>query len=146
MAVDAAGNISSAAFWSWKVDKGSLEEFTINGDGTQPLYPGAPALKVNLGFHNTNAASLSITSLTVGIASVNAPNATALHPCSTADYAVTQYSGAYPFTMPTGSSTLQSIGRPNTTWPTVRMIESHANQNGCAGASVTLTYSGLAQG
>lgn len=145
-AVDAAGNVSSAIFYSWKVAAGSLQEFTINGDGTSPLFPGAPAQPINLRFTNTNTSALSVMSLTVTIQSVNAPNATALHPCSTSDYVVAPYSGTYPFTMPSGSSTLQSIGIPNTKWPTIRMVETNINQNGCAGASITVAYLGSAQG
>ena len=48
-AVDAAGNVSGGIFYSWKVAAGSLQEFTINGNGSTPLYPGAPALPINLG-------------------------------------------------------------------------------------------------
>ena len=46
-AVDAAGNVSGGIFYSWKVAAGSLQEFTINGNGSTPLYPGAPALPFN---------------------------------------------------------------------------------------------------
>ena len=145
-AVDAAGNVSSSISYSWKVAAGSLQDFTINGDGTNPLYPGAPAQPINLRFTNTNSGALSVTALTVTIQSVNAPNATAQHPCSASDYALTGYSGAFPFTMPSGLSTLQSIGIPSTKWPTIQMVETHANQNGCAGASITVAYVGSAQG
>lgn len=143
-AYDHIGNYTEIDY-SWKVDKGSIQEFTINGDGSSPLYPGGAATKINLGFTNPNAVSLQMTSpLTVAIQSVTAPNATVQHPCSTSDYAVTQYTGSYPFTIPPGSSTLSSIGISNTLWPTVRMVESGHNQNGCAGASVTVTYTASA--
>lgn len=145
-AVDWAGNVSGSASYKWKVNKGSLQQFTINGNGATPLYPGAPALPINLGFSNTNPGSLSITALTVSVQSVNSPQADPQHPCTTADYAVGQYTGAYPVTMPAGSSTLQSLGIASSKWPTVRMIDSNSNQNGCAGASITLAYTGSAQG
>jgi hypothetical protein len=48
--------------------------------------------------------------------------------------------------MPSGNSTLQSIGVASSKWPTVRMVESHVNQTGCAGAAITLAYTGSAQG
>ena len=49
-------------------------------------------------------------SLTVTKLSLNAPNATIAHPCTLSDFAVTQFSGAYGFTIPVGASSLQSVG------------------------------------
>lgn len=76
------------------------------------------------------------------VAAVSAPAATALRPCTVSDFAVTQFSGTYPFEIPEGSSTLQSLGFAEDTWPTVRLVNRRVNQDGCEGATITLAYSG----
>jgi hypothetical protein len=150
-AVDAAGNISEIASYSWKVDKGSPQNYAITGSAVGLLYPthatvGRP---INLAFYNPNSGNggtgvngVQVAGITVAIASVIAPNATALHPCGSVDFAVTQFSGSYPFYIPQGASTLQSLGFAQSTWPTVRLVDRPVNQDGCKGATVNLTYSG----
>ena len=126
--------------------EGLRPEFTISGNAQHLLYPGAAAEPLNLAFNNPNVGSLSLSSLSVAITKIDAPHATSQHPCTAADYAVTQYSGTYPITIPPGSSTLQSDGVTQSKLPTVKMVETHNDQDGCAFATVTLTYTGSAQG
>ena len=94
---------------------GSDPGFTIAGDAAQLLQPGATPEPIDLSFSNPNGFELSVSELHVSIASVDAPAARAGLPCSTSDFAVTQFSGAYPFTIPAGSSTLTSSGRAQAT-------------------------------
>jgi hypothetical protein len=145
-AVDGAGNISQGAFYSWKVDKGSQQNFTIGGNPSGQLFPGAAPTAINLQFSNPNTVGMSVTSLSVSVQSVtSAPNATLAHPCTVADFAVIQFSGSYPFTIPPGSSSLSSLGFTSAQMPKVRMLESGSNQDGCKSATISLGYSGSAQ-
>jgi outer membrane protein OmpA-like peptidoglycan-associated protein len=117
----------------------------ITGNAPSLLYPGAAALSIDLGFSNPNDDSVSLSSLTVSVKSISAPNATAQLPCAGSNFAVTQFGGGQPFSVPPGLSTLQSLGVAQSRWPTLRMIETHQNQDGCEGATLTLSYSGSGQ-
>ncbi len=145
IAIDDAGNHSGRATYSWKLGSSTGQNFAIAGNATSVLWPGNPAAVLDLTFANPNGANLSLTALTVSIKSVEAPNSTSQLPCHSGDFEVGQYTGTYPLTLPAGSSTLQSDGIAQSKWPTVRMVENHADQNGCVGATVTLTYTGSAR-
>ena len=80
--------------------------------------------------------------VTVTVSSVSAPAATAQLPCTTSDFAVTQFRGSYPFEIPAGNSALQSLGFAGSTWPTVRLVNRPVNQDGCQGATITIAYRG----
>ena len=85
--------------------------------------------------------------MSVSIAAVSAPNATADLPCSADDFAVTQYSGAYPLTLAASeTTTLSSRGIPASQWPALTLVNRAVNQDGCKGASVSLSYGGSAAG
>lgn len=141
-AVDKAGNASAAACYGWQTGAGL--PFTISGDASDFLYPGAPASEVDLAFSNPNGVAIQVTSLTVSVASVSAPNATADKPCTVTDFAVTPFGGGYPLAIPAGKSTLDSLGVDTGSWPTVQMVDANRDQDGCVGATVTLSYSGSA--
>jgi hypothetical protein len=144
-AVDKAANGTQISY-TWKVEKGSIQDFTISGNAQGTLYPGGASGPINLLFNNPNSVAVIVTSLTVTKLSLNAPNATIAHPCTLSDFAVTQFSGAYGFTIPVGASSLQSVGFTlgSGTWPTVRVLETGLNQDGCKGATITLSYTGSA--
>jgi hypothetical protein len=73
--------------------------------------------------------------------------ASAVGPCSTADYAVTQYSGPYPLTVPgSGTASLSTLGVASSAQPKVTMLNTATNQDGCKGATLALAYSGSGQG
>jgi hypothetical protein len=104
---------------------------------------------LNLTLSNPNKKSLSVTNLTVTVQSVTRTSAAMAHnlPCTSADYAVTQYSGPYPMTVPgSGSASLSGLGVASSAWPKVAMLNSTTNQDGCKGATLTLAYSGSGQG
>ena len=111
-------------------------------------YPGGPAQPFDVSFSSANAGNggsgvdgTQVSSLVVAISSItgasNVPN-----PCTGADFALTQFSGAYPFYVPQGSSSLSSLGFGTGTWPTLRLIDRPLNQDGCKGASVHVAYEG----
>ena len=124
------------------------QPYTISGTTSALLYPGAPAQKLNLAFNSSNAGNggsgangTRVSSLVVQIASITGGSNNP-HTCVAADFKVVQYSGAYPFYIPFGASSLASLGFASTLWPTIQMLDQPYNQNGCAGATVHLTYTG----
>lgn len=121
--------------------------FSISGDAASQLAPGV-SRTLGLAFSNPNNQSLSVTNLSVTIASIS-QTATAKAqglPCTAADFAIAQYSGPYPLALPSGSSSLTSLGVASSQWPKISMLDTAANQDGCKGASLVLTYSGSGQG
>jgi hypothetical protein len=118
--------------------------FTGAGDVLAPLEPGMWQ-PVDVVLSNPNRASIEVTNLATAVERVSAPNATPSQPCSLADFAVQQYTGSYPLTIPGLSSrSLVSLGVPEISWPEVQLVNRPVNQDGCQGATVTLAYGGTA--
>ncbi len=134
--------------WYWPIRiPGTSLPYSIDGSIATLLYPGGSPSPIDLSFTNPNpggsgAAGVRVGRLTVKVSAVSAPAATALRPCTVSDFAVTQFSGTYPFEIPEGRSTLQSLGFAEDTWPTVRLVNRRVNQDGCKGATITLAYGG----
>lgn len=120
--------------------------FGVTGSVTGLLAPGV-SKPLELQISNPIGKSIAVTNLTVAITQVVRTSAAvaANLPCSTADYQLTQYTGTYPFTAPPGSSSLSSLGVPQTKWPQVRMLDTLQLQDGCKGATIQFTYSGTGQ-
>ncbi|WP_457945981.1 COG1470 family protein [Pseudarthrobacter sp. alpha12b] len=125
----------------------SIKQFALSGNVPGSLSPGTSA-GLDLQISNPTGKPLSLTNLSAAIAGIaRSADAVAKNlPCSAADFAVTQYSGPYPLTVPTGSSSLSGLGVAQQAWPRVGMLDSSANQDGCKGANLQLTYSGSGQG
>jgi hypothetical protein len=122
--------------------------FAISGNPSGPLAPGT-SLPVDLTLANANKKALSVTNLTVTVRSVTRTSAAIARdlPCTPADYAITQYSGPYPLTVPgSGSASLSSLGVASSARPKVAMLDTTTNQDGCKNATLTLAYSGSGQG
>jgi hypothetical protein len=113
----------------------------ISGDATgAPLTLGGPAAPINLQLSNPNDKPIWITNVQVEVASTNKAG------CTAADFVSTQYSGGYPLLIAKKSSaTLSSLGVPSSTWPTVRLINTASNQDGCKGAVAQLAYTASAR-
>ena len=155
-----AGGTSNAATYTWTVDltpppapptSGPAPDnlYTISGSVSAALHPGGLAAPINVTFSSTNAGNggsgvdgTRVSGLAVSITSVTGPNINGAHPCTAADFALTQFSGAYPFYVPQGASSLFSLGFASGTWPTLRLKETGLNQDGCKGASIHLSYAG----
>jgi hypothetical protein len=117
--------------------------FAISGD-FGPLWPGI-SQDVDLAVTNPNSRAIAINSLTVSIQNVSAPRASAALPCSAADFSVTQFSGAYPLNVPARATVhLSELGVAAARGPRLRMLDRPVNQDGCQGATVTLSYAGRA--
>jgi len=142
-AVDAAGNVSGAGTYTWKVEKGSGEDFRITGDAAGPIYPGGPAQPILLVVHNPNDVPIYVTALTVAL-TTDTPNG-----CSRANLVLTQANlataGSTPgaIVVPAGGSVTlpaQGVGAP-----TIRLVDNGTDQTpACANETFVLSYSGSA--
>ncbi|WP_246036175.1 hypothetical protein [Sinomonas susongensis] len=121
--------------------------FTISGSAASPLAPGV-SQPLGLSFSNPNNQGISITNLSVTVMGITRSAAAIAGnlPCTTADFAVVQYSGPYPVSIPSGNSSLSSLAVPGSQWPKLTMLDRPANQDGCKGATIALSYSGSGQG
>jgi len=120
--------------------------FTISGDLQTPLIPGSSA-PLDLALTNPGPADVAITDLSVSVTGVSAPQESASFPCSTDDFEVSQFSGGYGFTLASSSTArLSELGFTGEQWPEVAMVNHPMNQNGCKGASLTLSFAGTATG
>ncbi len=108
------------------------------------LWPGT-SQSVNLAVTNDSSQAISVRSLVVAIKTVTAPRATGALPCSAADFAVRQFAGSYPLKIPAyATRRLSGLGVAPTESPQLLMLDRPVNQDGCQGATVTLSYSGTA--
>ena len=117
--------------------------FTIDGDLTEALFPGTGS-SLNLSITNPLDSDLAVSRLLVEVDAVDAPNATAEHPCDVDDFAVDQVPGDDEWIVEADStSTLSELGVSSDDWPTVRMLDTEANQDGCKDATLSLSYSAV---
>jgi hypothetical protein len=120
------------------------DAFTIAGALAATLSPGA-AVPVDLSLANQEGIDLSISTVSVKVASVSGPHVDATHPCSADDFSVAQFSGASGFTLPaSGTASLSELGFAPAEWPQVSMLNLPANQDGCKQASLVLAFTGTA--
>jgi hypothetical protein len=156
-AIDWAGNTSLARTYTWTVSSSTGQPYTIcpaaSPCAVGPLYPGGAAAPINVTFSSPNAGTggngTRVSLLTVSITSITGVSA-GPNPCTAADYALTQFSGAYPFYVPFGASSLSSLGFASAAWPSIRMLDRQdtvpgngsGNQNACKGATVHLSFVG----
>jgi hypothetical protein len=138
VALDAAGNVSEAASYKWKVNQSQQGlPFTIAGNATRLLYPGASPTPIALTITNPNSVPIYVTSLTVSV--TNNPNG-----CTNAtNVLVTQSSASSstPITVPANTS---NHPVPASLQPTVQLKETGTNQNVCQNQTFTFSYTGSA--
>ncbi len=109
-----------------------------------PLWPGT-SQAVDLALTNPNSQAISVSSLKVSIETVRAPGATPALPCTAADFSVVPFAGAYPLRVPPHATVhLSDLGVAAARGPQLRMLDRPVNQDGCQGATVTLSYAGTA--
>ncbi|MFI2486093.1 hypothetical protein ACH47X_04245 [Promicromonospora kroppenstedtii] len=118
------------------------KSFVIRGDAGDPLSPGRSA-PIDVELVNRAHGDLRVTGLRVRVRDVTAPHADERRPCSEADFAVSQMTSDVSVIVPARATrSLSALGVPRRDWPRVRMIDHPVNQDGCKGASVTLSYVG----
>ena len=136
-AVDAAGNRSQPASFSWTISRATSREFSISGSVSALLYPGAPAQPIALKLSNPNSVAIYVTALQVAVAS---STSTGCNPATNLALAQSNASTAAPVRVPAGGSvTLPAQG---VSAPTIRLLNLPVNQDACKNARFSLTYSG----
>ena len=124
---------------------GEIPEFSVTGSTAVPLEPG-PAQPIDVLITNPNDLPLNISSLSVTVQAVTAPQATPTLPCSPSDFAAMQPYSGQTLTVPSSSSrTLSELGVPSSEWPEIGIVDRPTNQDGCQGASLSLAYSANAR-
>jgi hypothetical protein len=117
---------------------------TIRGTPSELLSPGGAA-SIDLQLTNPHGSRLNVNRLVVSITGVQAPQADLSHPCTVEDFAVSQFSGSYGFALaPSSNRSLSQLGFPAQRWPTLSMLDRPIDQDGCQGASVSLSFSASA--
>jgi hypothetical protein len=112
--------------------------FTISGNLATQLSPGVSA-PLNLTFKNPNQQPLKIEELLVAVVG------TSKAACHPDNFSSTNYSGSYPITIPSGTSTLSAAVPNSSKWPRVTMINKPTvNQDACKGVSISLAYNAVA--
>lgn len=138
---DWARRVSPTTTFCWTIGT-VLQNFTVGGSLTTPLYPGT-SLPLNMTFTNPNSSPITISSGGISASNItitsNAPG------CASSNFAVKQGLTSA-VTIPANQSTpisLSALGVPQADWPVIEMIETNTNQDACEGAKLTLTYSGI---
>jgi hypothetical protein len=118
----------------------ALAAFDIEGDATGPIAPGVQ-VPIELRFINKHPSAMTISDLQVSLQSLSAPSATAHHPCSVDDYALTQMPDRIEWSVPANTTlSLEQLGVQRQEWPQITMRDRASNQDGCKGATLTLGY------
>ncbi len=133
--------IASTATVSLVVDdKLSAKPFSLSGDVVGSLGPGIVPRPVDLAVSNPNNQPIRITNLGVTV------TGTSRSGCTASDFTVRQYAGSYPLTVPARAEnvTLSTLGVPQSSLPTVAMLNRAGNQDVCKGVTVSLAYTGSA--
>ncbi len=131
-AVDAAGNVSPVASYTWKVDKGSPQNFTITG-AVSGLKPSSSFTEIPVTITNPNAEMLYVTSLDVGVAGVTGCDASNF---ATQGWAASTSSPKFP--VAASSSATAPTGKR----PAIRLKDLAGNQDACKSKTLTLTFTG----
>lgn len=143
-AAAAISGIAAAGGGSGTAAGGDPAAYSISGNAAGPLAPGLTQ-PLDLKITNPNSTPLTVANLSVAIRAIQAPHATPTLPCSAADFAVQQYSGPLPLVVPASStSTLAGLGLSPVGRPQIMLLDRPSDQDGCQGASVTLSYTAIA--
>lgn len=135
------GTITSTVVVSLVVDANqSAKPFSLSGTALGAMGPGVAPSPIDLAVTNPNNQPLRITNLGVTVSGTSRPG------CTVADFAVRQYGGSYPVTVPARATDvrLSTLGVPASALPTVAMISRSGNQDACKGVTVALAYTGSA--
>jgi hypothetical protein len=118
----------------------------IDGNAVEPVSPGV-TVPLDLTFTNPHDTVVSITTLTVAVDGVDAPNSDAIHACPLDDFTVDQAPLDLRITLAArATNSLSDLGLPPHMWPHLGMVNRPVNQDGCKGASLTLTYTASGPG
>lgn len=114
--------------------------FQIWGGASEPLYPGAAGVPVDLGFTNPNTFPITVNKVTVKVGGTTSPA------CDPSNFVTGQQLAVAVRVPASASMSLSQLGVSSSAWPHVAMVGSPASQDGCKNASLRLTYAGNASG
>lgn len=133
-AYDPAGNYSETTY-TWKVDTGL--RFTIVGDATGLLYPGAGWTPIDVVLHNPSNFAIKVDQIQVAVA----PNTA----CPTATNLVLQQPGTNSLMSPAVTVPANGLAHvPVSQQPKVRLLNTASSQDACKNVIFKLTYTGHA--
>lgn len=137
LAVDATGNQSGATTYCWDVIlQGS---FAITGATVGPLVPGA-SRPVNLVIGNPFNFTIRVTDVALSVDPTSSKSA-----CDAAQNLTIVHSLVGTVDVPARATrSLQDLGVPQASWPSVAMPNLSTNQDACKAAVFTLHYTGTA--
>ena len=108
---------------------------TISGTLATPVYPGA-SVPIDLRMTNAHAFAVRVRSLRVSVE----PRTSKPGCRGDADYAVRQYTGAFPLRLRPGTTRMSALGVHAALWPRLAMLDLPRNQDACRGAVLRLNY------
>lgn len=133
--------VGAYAFWtnggagSGSATTGTNAAITVTQTSTPSgMYPGGPAQALSGKFDNTNSGSVYVHQVIATIASVTAPSSDGTHPCDEDDYLLGGSAASVDAQVSSGTAVGSWSG------PTIRLLDSLSNQDGCKEATVNLTY------
>jgi hypothetical protein len=133
--------VGAYAYWtnggsgSGSAATGTNAAITVTQTSTPSgMYPGGAAQGLSGKFNNTNSGTVYVHQVIATIASVTAPNSDVTHPCDENDYLL---SGS-PATVNAQVASGTAVG----SWsgPTIQLLNTVSNQDGCKGATVNVAY------
>jgi hypothetical protein len=121
----------------------SKKPLGISGGDVAGLAPGVGNQALDLALSNPANRAISVTNVSVVVTGTSAGPA-----CGPENFAVSQYSGPYPLSLPAGATdaSLSSLRIPAAQQPQLMMLDLPVNQDACKNVTVDLSYSGSARG
>ena len=113
----------------------------ISGTTRRLLRPGVSS-RINLGFVNNGSKAVSLRHVRVTITGITAPQSSAAHPCTRADFRVRPMRAGVLLLPGDSFTSLARLGIPSWRWPHVKMRNRPVNQDGCKSATLKLGYLG----
>src|SRR6476659_4197590 len=114
--------------------------FKIWGQAGQPLYPGAPAVPIDLGFTNPNSFPITVSRVTVTVRGTTNPA------CGRSTFVNRRQLGVAVRLPAATRTSLSRLGVSSSAWPRLAMVASPMSQDACQNAFLHLTYAGKASG
>lgn len=105
--------------------------FLLFGDVPGPLRPGGPPVVLDLAVHNPLDRAIDVTGITVSVADPSPA-------CPASYFSVTGFRGSA--VVPAHSTTTLSEARATGGLPSIRMLETSTDQDGCLGVTLHLVY------
>jgi hypothetical protein len=112
--------------------------FKIWGGAGKALYPGAPAVPIDLGFTNPNSFPITVSGVTVKVRGTTKPA------CDRSNFVTSGQLGVAVRLPAATTTSLSRLGVSNSAWPRLAMVASALSQDACENASLHLAYAGKA--